>query len=356
MNTQIKLDGQEMAMEQAAALVAFCERNEGPMRPVLIHGPSGTGKTRLSSALAQALEEIGFAVYRFDDSGEIRLANDFLGTIAPILESPGRKVIFLDECQKVMGSGFRENGVSPIVHNAFRSIVYPNGDTMKNSVIVPLGAGKGKGEGSLSTVADFTETLFVFMTNETDKLENPASLRKGEFPFRRRLYQIELLPYKREKMAEIIPTALAEAGLRAADCSQRLILDFHRCTMEPIQSLINAFRFKFPETNVLSKEKVLAAARLTPFFPRGLIRREVQLLRELRDNSGKLKTSLVAARLGCEPRNVRSAIAHLIGQQSDTKTGGRVHTPFVVTNGSETGLTEVGAKYLAQIEKDEFNF
>ena len=339
------MKGQPIATQKMHAYLTACRNPENIHRPVLIHGPSGVGKSHLSNEMEKELSNLGYEISRFDDSGIIRTVKDFNSQIKPLLEyATSRKVvIFLDECQNLIGNN--AGGISKIVHAQMRGLIFPHGDIAQPKHWVQISV---QAEEIISV--NFQNVLLVFMTNEPDKLESVASVKLGEHPFRRRMFSIELEKYPEEMIPEIIGEMVEAMGLRINDCCRKTIGRYHRGTMEALSVVLSMYKTMFRGERLITKDRLLQAARLTNFLPRGLIKREGRLLHLLSQNSGKFAYSYIATQLNCDAKAVQSAISYLSSQRTNGE-----HTPFVYASGPNIHLTENGRIYLAAIQKEGFS-
>lgn len=335
----INMKGQPRAVDQARAFIASIERG-GPIRPVLLHGPAGVGKTHLTREIVGALEPMGFEPLIIDSAADIcRTVADCAKNLLEPLTDGARRAIVIDEAHLLRGG----NGTSAAVAAAFKAALLPLGGAMPTTTPFPLYAGEAK-------YVHWTDVALILATNVPDRLEEPASLRNGERPFRRRLRSIELSPYGDDVIGEVISDYLTSKNLRAADCSRGIIARFHRGTLAAISEVVGQYQDLYPDQPVMSKERVLAAAKLTQFFPRGLNRAEVRLLAALVRAGGCVKRTLAAATIGCSPAELIGALAHLSAQINAKGEP----TPFIQLTGTVVGITESGSKYLAAVQKEGF--
>lgn len=337
------MKGQPIASQKMQAYLESCDRGNAAHRPVLISGPSGVGKSHISKEFENQLELIGYEVHRFDDSGVIRTVADFYSQVKPLLEC-GRKIaILFDECQNLIGR--RPDGISGIVSQQMRGLVYPHGDLseVKQWVSISL-----KQDEIISV--NFKNVLLIFMTNEPDKLETTQSLKNGDYPFRRRMYSIELEKYPEDLIPEIIRDMTDAMGLKINDCCRKIIGRYHRGTMEALSVVLSMHKMKFPDERLITKARLLEAAKMTNFLPRGLIKQEARLLHLLSQNGGSFAYNLIGSRLNCDNKAVQSAVSYL----SDQRTDGS-HTPFVRPVGQKIAITENGKAYLKTVQAEGFS-
>lgn len=336
------MKGQTIASAKMEAYISGCERGE-LHRPVLISGPSGVGKSRLSNEFEKKLENLDYEIFRLDDSSTVRTVSDFKKSLKPVLENGHRTAIFLDECQNLIGR--KPEGISPIVTAQLRALIYPHGEIAQVKHWVPISVKQDE-----IINVNFRNILLIFMTNEPDKLETTTSLKKNEYPFRRRFFHIELTKYPDEIIPEIIEDMCDDMGLKINDCSKKIIARFHRGTLEALSVVLAMYRSIFPGQKLITKDKLLEAAKMTQFFPRGLIKTEVRLLELLNSNGGQFQYSIAGTQLNSDQK----AIAACVGFLSNQKTDG-IHTPFLTQHGPKICLTANGQKYLEVIKKEGFS-
>ena len=335
----IEMKGQPRATAQAEAFVESVKRG-GPIRPVLLHGPSGVGKSHLGGQIVDALAGEGFEPLVIESAADIaRTVADCEANIYDELTDGARRVIVIDEAHLLRGGA----GISSAVSAAFKAALLPLGKDMPFSTPFPLIGGQAK-------FINWTDVALILATNTPDSLEESASLRQGERPFQRRFRGIELSTYGDEVIGEVIGDFLTARGLKAADCSRGIIARFHRGTLSAISEVVGIYQDLFPTQPIMSKERVLAAAKLSKWFPRGINRKEAQLLHALTLAGGSIKKEIAAATIGCARPELIGALAHLTAQRRDDGTP----VPFVHLAGSCVAITDAGQKFIAAVLKEGF--
>lgn len=335
---EIKMKGQEKAASQARlwAETALARIGKQPIRPALIHGPAGCGKSHLISLLCREMTQEGIEIVRLPSATEcFRTIADFEGNFKVVLERQKPVVIVLDEAQAMSGGA----GLSAPVCRGFRSALYAWGEREPEHSVLPFG--------KEPMTVDWRNIALVLATNQPGQLEDRASIRLGEFPFRRRLFGISLEEYSSDVIGEVISDFLAARGLRAAPCSAGLIARCHRGTLEAIGDVVERYRGMFPDHPVMSKERVLEAIKLTDWFPRGISRTEIRCLVSL-EGSPVSKVSL-PSRVSADSAALKVAVSYLEGQATNG-----VSTPFVMCSGTTVRVTDNGRKYLAALRREGF--
>lgn len=338
---EIQMKGQEKAARQASLWIEsfLCKAGRSPVRPALLHGPAGCGKSHLVTLMGAIVERAGIDVIALPSATEIfRTISSAEEVLLPILERDKPALIVLDEAQAMAGG----SGLSGAVCKGFRSALYPWGDREPQFGNLPFGR--------LTEInINWSNLGLLLATNQPDRLEDSASLKQGQFPFRRRLSGIQLSEYGPAIIGEVIGDFLGARGLRAADCSRAMLARFHRGTLEAVDAVTRSFVSLFPGTSTLSKDKVIAAAKLTDWFPRGINRNEAKLLNLL--SVGQARKETIPGRMGIEPGSLKIALGYLEGQSLDGKPA-----PFVRVTGTMVSITTDGHKYLDAVKRDGFTF
>jgi hypothetical protein len=339
----IEMKGQSRATECANDWLASVERGleiGAQIRPAMVYGPSGTGKSFLTGQIMDSLEDAGWETIRVKAFGEIgRGMEDCLPIHSAMTSGDERLAILVDEFQGIKG-----DGISKAVKTAWLSLLLSLGEKMPIRSRFPLFIGKDH-------FVDWNRVALVIATNTPDRLEDSASIRNGERPFRRRFTKVELSNYDDSVIGEVIGDFLASRGLRAAECSRGTIARFHRGNLEALDDIVKQYLSKYPDQPTVSQDRLLACAKLTEWLPRGINRKEGRLLLALLTAQGqKIRRSFAAATIGCSTGEVTGALAHLMRQK---KSDGSP-APFVDVSGSCVVLTKAGAQYIETVIKAGF--
>jgi hypothetical protein len=337
MNIQMK--GQCKAVSQAIAWTGMILRGM-PIRPALISGPAGVGKSHLVSQIVSPLEDSGWNIVKIDSAFEaFRTLAAFEEMIIKPLSYDIPTVLVLDEAHALKGA----SGVSKAATIAFQSALFPWGCGTPETGTLAMGREN-------NPEFSWRRTALILATNNAEELEQSASRKKGETPFKRRMTSIDLSPYGEDAIGEVIGDYLTSQGLRASDCSKGIIARFHRKTLGAISAVVGAYKALYPDSPVLSKDRLLEAAKLTDYLPRGLTKFEGRLLRELASANGAIRKDGAAIKVGVESAMMPGIIAQLDSQ----KDAAGNHCPFVVVSGNAIGITPAGEKYLSAILRDGF--
>ena len=337
----ISMKGQDRAASQAQVWLNGITEGK-PVKPCLISAPSGTGKSHLLELMAPQLEEKGFQVVRFPTFSEtMRGQAECKKKILPYLCEGGKYAIFADEFHRVKGGG----GLSSACAMAWETALLPmGGATLPNYTHFPLYIGE-------ETLVDWRNVALIGATNLPGELETLANRRVKETPYRRRFYNVELSKYSRDVIGDVIGDFLFNKGLKASECATGTIGRFHRGTMEAIDQVITQFTLVFPGAKTVTREKLLEAAKMTTWFPRGITRQEARLMAKLVDSGGRLNAKVAAPILDVTASEVTSAGAHLYDQYTEAGE----HVPFIDFVGSSSLIiTEAGRKYVAAVVKEGF--
>lgn len=338
--------GQPLAIEQIAGLFSHAALGgplESPIRPRLVCGPSGTGKTHLLNLLCADLRDKGVSVVRVKDCDSIALqSGENTQSVIDALNDSlhGPVCLVLDEAQKI----FKGSKAKSAMERDLCAFVFPHGDEVQQTI-----EGKIHGE---SVVADFRNLILILATNEKESMETSMSRQRGEFPFARRFSLVELQNYSQETMEKIIPSYLAKNGYSIGECAAGMVGRLHRGNMQALVAVTERLKERVFK-KVVSKQDVIEACRLTDYLPRGLKKGEARLLDALtRNDLGKSMAQVISGHHG---KLLDASIAHLLNQWTVTKKGEKVEFPLVALRGtSKLAITDNGKRYLTGILKDGF--
>ncbi len=338
------MKGQERAVLQMQSYINGVVRQNRLLQPILIHGPSGVGKSFLGDELEKELIAEGFQTHKIlDPMASFRLVEECKDNFVPLLNGYHKTAIFIDECQNAI-PGSVVSGLSNPVRLALRSLIFSNGQAVQRFLNFSLGP-------DCTTLVDFSRILFVFMTNEPVRLETPDSSRRGECPFRRRMYPITLEKYKQEVIFEVIQAMVKNRGLRINDCCKGIISRFHRGTLEALTTVLNPYENLYPGVKAITKDNLLTAAKLTDFYPRGLMRKEVELLAKLQALGGSSLIRNMESSLGINSNGMKIILSYLAEQMTDGKS-----TPFLIEKYGKVTITAAGSLYLQVLKAEQFVF
>lgn len=335
----MKISGQSKAVEKATDyLNGIVDRNK-LLKPILIYGPSGVGKSHFADAFAKELAKRKFAIHIIPEPSCIRLVDKAKETLYPMLESGGKKAIFIDEAHLAIAAT-NQQGFSSVVRNALRGLIYPHGQSVQQLVKFAVD--------SEEILVDFSETLIVLMTNEPRKLDNCGPNNLGEYPIERRVFTIKLEKYTEDEIEDVILAMVTARELTISDCALGPIKRFHRGTLQALSEVLDAFVMKFPDSKNITLAKLTAAARTTNFYYRGLNIQEVQLLNRLDESADG---AIYRNHLNMDAKTLNSAISYLNGQRKDGKP-----FPFLIMAGTKIKITKAGRTYLSKLKEDGFRF
>lgn len=347
MNNVNALIGQSRAKEQLSGV--FSNHILGgpivsPIRPRLIYGPSGTGKSRFIRALLADCAERGVPSVVVDDCDSIVLQSgskteDVIGALNASQSGP--MVLVLDEAQKV----FKGSKSKSAMERDLSQFIFCHGDQVQGRV-----TGNVIGQ---EVTADFRNLILVLATNEKNSLETSESRKLGEFPFARRFSLVELTNYSQAEMEEIIPPYFNALGYRIGECAAGMIRRLHRGNMAALVAVANRISERVTDKSTLNQEDVLSACRLTDYLPRGLVRAEGKLLDTL--SHGPLSKSLACSVSGLHGKLMDASINHLAKQFRTDKEGNQVYSPLATYSAGRLSLSKFGEKYLAEVKKSGFS-
>ncbi len=343
MNHVNSIIGQERAKSQISGLfqTEICGGPiAAPIKPRLVIGPSGTGKSHLISQVLKDLAALGIPATRIEDSSALALqSSPATRRVCDALNASQfePQALVLDEAQNIF-----KNGGTCANARDLKAFIFCHGETVK-----PSASGTIAGD---QVTANFHNLILILATNEKFALESSESRRNGQNPIARRLSQVELGNYSQEEMEAIIPPFFSAAGYHIGETASGLVKRLHRGNMEALCEVADRIKESVPGKSTLNKAEVIAACKLTRFLPRGLTRNEGALLQALtfQDLSRPRAESIS----GIHGKPFDSTINHLTGQFWQGK-----HAPMItIVGASKYRVTDFGKRYLQDVLKDGFTF
>lgn len=339
--------GQPLALEQMAGFFNVITGRQGePIKPLLIHGPSGVGKDYLIEKMLLDLHDTGWKNQlhiRDCDSLALQSNGDTESLVEMIEASQGIKtVIVLNESQKL----FRGSKNKTAMERDLCKFIFPHGDTVQAQVAGEIARRE--------VVADFRNLILILATNEKEEMETRASQRKGDSPFARRLNAIELRTYSQDVISEIIPQVFAtRGGWKIGETATAMVSRLHRGTMTATMAVCEKLRGVVPaDKKTVNRDEIIAACRQTDYLPRGLFKREGKLISIV--STQVMPLGVCQSIIGGGAGLFNASFLHLCNQFATAKDGKTLHTPFIAKVGGGYIATDAGKRYLAAIEKDGF--
>lgn len=157
--------------------------------------------------------------------------------------------------------------------------------------------------------------------------------------------------YTVEQIAIITQKKLAKLGIRADERTLRLVGITGKGTCEnpdKISEKLAEIAMNAGKKTV-NRDDALAALRSLEFFPRGLSRREIHILKLCQDNS--IKISNLAIMFKTKRQAINEDLGNLMNQEVEGKL-----RPFIVERSGNVTICPIGRQYLQSLAEEKFSF
>ena len=283
--------GQEQAKKNLAILIGAAKKRKEPLEHILIHGPSGLGKTTLAYIIAK---EFGAGI-RITSGTALEKAGD-IGSILTGLSDGD--FLFIDEVHRL--------------NKAVEETLYPAMENYQLDIII------GKGTSAKTLQVALPRFTLIAATTRISLLANPFRSRFGA------QYKLEF--YEQDEMKEILKRSAKLLGVRMSGEALELIARASRFTPRIANRLLKRVRDYAQVHNhrEVSGETAREALKLLGIDQLGLEATDRKILH------------VIAKQFGGGPVGVKS-IAAAIGEEEDTIED--VYEPFLMRLGFLTRTT-----------------
>lgn len=339
----ISIDGQEKASALTSGMLRLLIEGE-PSTCALITGPAGVGKSHLTDAICQVARENGINLLYIPVASDLNRADsdESLAFIEALSDSANglKTICVVDEAGGLpckIGSG----SISPM-QRVFAKLIYGSGQGWARH-----GSVEFKGKSVEFNTLNFT---LILVTNHPEKI---GGFKTNPDAFKRRFLRISLEPYTAEKMRELIPAYFAKKGWKCGADASSAIVNLHRGTFAPIDSLFKVALGQIP-SRTLSKADFATILPLCEYTLRGFAHMEIDALKWIAICKGprkkhNLQTMFPELNLEefyrhCQAQKVKKA-----KKKGDDATGKDilVKAPFVVMSAQqEFTATKIGISFL----------
>lgn len=295
--------------------------NGGSMLSPLIKAPAGVGKTKISTAYVNALEEAGFNVLRYSSPEEFRVEGEAYDQLVWTICNAEKYALFIDEVHLIDNrKTVRLERIKAFLMKALDKENTDKPIRFDDDTIVHFNRRRGS---------------IVLATNFPDKLDSSGA-------FQSRCDNIELKTYSEDELIGILQVMLKDAGMQHANPETlRAIAQTGRGTARPMQKIVDKIIMQNEangsDRRTINKQDVFKALKMCRIYPRGITPPEVLIMQFCNQ---PYKDNVVIARYpnfdGKSFRNSKSYLLSL-GFIDQTKDG-------VVT-------TVRGNEYIAALKK-----
>jgi Holliday junction DNA helicase RuvB len=309
--------GQDRAKAKLKHWALAAAASDGYMKPLLLIGEPGRGKTRFIQAIIEVLK-----VATPDKKDNIHLCKRgaLMGGSKAFIHDIAIKKIH-DQHGALIVDEFHE---APLLTACvLRDMMQP--DIKRSKVIFK--------DGDYEIVVDPKKFVFCLATNKLNKID-PA--------FKTRVMVIDLEEYSDEQIGEILVRGAHENGLRFHEDSILPLAQTCRGSARDISDIVNDLvgLVAIKGKATVSKDDVRELIKIRSVFPQGLSYTEVRTLVHLAE-AGPLQLQQLAARNGLNSKEQKMLEIH----------------PFrrgLLTVESKRQLTAKGHEYLAYLKKHKF--
>jgi len=291
--------GQEKIKANLAVMIGAAKKRNEPIEHLLLHGPSGLGKTTLSYLIAK---ELG-ANIKITSGTALEKAGD-VGSILTGLQDGD--VLFIDEVHRL--------------NKNVEEVIYPAMENFKLDIVI------GKGTGAKTLQIDLPRFTLVAATTKISFLSAPFRSRFG--------INFRLDFYSENEIADIIRRSAMLLGVKLDDKAIRVIARSSRSTPRIANRLLKRVRDYAQMKDVEKVTAVLAKECLSMLDvdEHGLEETDRRILLTIADkfDGGPVGLKSIAAALSEEEatiENVYEPYLMQLGLLARTSKG-RVLTPF----------------------------
>lgn len=303
--------GQEQAKQNLAILIAAAKKRGDSLEHILIHGPSGLGKTTLSYLIAK---EFGAGI-KITSGTALEKAGD-VGSILTGLSDGD--FLFIDEVHRL--------------NKAVEETLYPAMENYNLDIII------GKGVSAKTLQVKLPKFTLIAATTRISLLSNPFRSRFGAH------YKLDF--YTTQEIQKILKRSAELLGIRTDDDALSLIAGASRLTPRIANRLLKRVRdyTQVYDSEVITKELATKALELTGIDSYGLD-----------DTDRKILTTIARTFQG-GPVGLKS-IAAAIAEEDETIED--VYEPYLLQLGliartsrgrviTDQGLSHIGIQQQSQ--------
>jgi len=236
--------------------------NGGSMLSPLIKAPAGVGKTKISTAYIDALEEGGFTVLRFSSPEEFRSEGEAYDQLVHTIVNADKYAIFIDEVHLIDNrKTVRLEKVKAFLMKALDKENNGKAIRFDEENLVHFDRRRGS---------------IVLATNFPDKLDKSGA-------FQSRCDMIDLKAYSEDELIEILQIMLKDMNMQPANPETlRAIAQTGRGTARPMKTILDQIIMQFEaegrDKRTINRKDVLNALRMCRIYPRGITPSELMIM------------------------------------------------------------------------------
>lgn len=296
--------GQEKTKRNLKILIAASKKRSEPLEHILLHGPSGLGKTTLAYLIAK---DFGSGI-RITSGAALQKAGD-IGSILTGLSDGD--FLFIDEVHRL--------------NKSIEETLYPAMENYKLDIII------GKGNSAKTLQINLPKFTLIAATTRISLLSNPFRSRFG--------VQHRLDFYTQEEIEQILARSAKMLGINARPEAMEIVAKSSRFTPRIANRLLKRVRdyAEVDGKNVIDSKSASAALKLLDIDEIGLEQTDRQIL------------LAIASNFNGGPVGLKS-IAAAVSEEEDTIED--VYEPYLMQIGfiARTGrgrvITDAGSRHI----------
>ncbi|PIR41376.1 MAG: Holliday junction branch migration DNA helicase RuvB [Candidatus Yanofskybacteria bacterium CG10_big_fil_rev_8_21_14_0_10_46_23] len=297
--------GQERVKKNLSILIQAAQKRSEPIEHILIHGPSGLGKTTLAHLVAK---EMGVGL-RLTSGTALEKAGD-VGSILTGLSNGD--VLFIDEVHRL--------------NKLVEETIYPAMEDFRLDIVI------GKGNAAKTLQIDLPRFTIIAATTRISLLSNPFRSRFG--------VSHKLDYYQSEEITQILNRSAKLLGIKASPAALKTIAASARSTPRIANRLLKRCRdfaqvHNQAEISVDLAQNTLSLLEIDPLGLEATDRKILSLISE-KFNGGPVGIKTIAAALSEEEQTIEDVYEPYLMQLGfiDRTPRGRIIT--------ETGKRHIG--------------
>ncbi|MEK7125005.1 MAG: Holliday junction branch migration DNA helicase RuvB [Patescibacteria group bacterium] len=295
--------GQRQIKENLKILIGAARKRKEPIEHILLHGPSGLGKTTLAYLIAR---ELG-ANLKITSGTALEKAGDVGSILTGLADGD---VLFIDEVHRL--------------NRAVEEVIYPAMENFKLDIII------GKGNAAKTLQIDLSRFTLIAATTKISALSSPFRSRFGA-NFRLDFYTQDDIEHIITRSSDLLGIAIAPEAVRA-------IAEAARFTPRVANRLLKRVRdfAQMHEAGTIDVPIAHSALKMLEIDHRGLEETDRKILRIIEEHfhGGPVGLKSIAAALSeeeatiedvYEPFLIRAGLMARTSKGRVITDGGRVH-------------------------------
>ncbi|HVZ11135.1 MAG TPA: Holliday junction branch migration DNA helicase RuvB [Candidatus Paceibacterota bacterium] len=291
--------GQEKIKANLAVMIGAAKKRNEPVEHLLLHGPSGLGKTTLSYLIAK---ELG-ATIKITSGTALEKAGD-VGSILTGLQDGD--ILFIDEVHRL--------------NKNIEEVIYPAMENFKLDIVI------GKGTGAKTLQIDLPRFTLIAATTKISLLSAPFRSRFG--------VNFRLDFYTEDEIAHIIKRSAELLGISAQDSAIKRIAAASRATPRIANRLLKRVRdyAQIHDAEEITADLATTCLGMLEIDDKGLEETDRRILLTIADkfNGGPVGIKSIAAALSEEEATIEDVYEPYLMQLGflARTSKGRIVTPY----------------------------